>query len=99
MRRLFPYLRPYKRQAIMAVVSMLVFALASGVQPYLISLVIDEYIPKGDLSGVTAIGAALIGLSLIGWAAQYVQQVATSFMGHRILRTLRMQMFATSKLC
>lgn len=94
MRRLFPYLRPYKRQAITAVVSMLVFALASGVQPYLISLVIDKYIPKGDLAGVTAIGLALIGLAMVSWVAQYVQQVSTSFMGHRILRTLRTQMFA-----
>ncbi len=94
MRRLFPYLRPYKRQAVTAMLAMLVFALASGVQPYLISLVIDKYIPKSDLSGITVIGLALIGLALVSWAAQYVQQVSTSFMGHRILRTLRMQMFA-----
>jgi ATP-binding cassette subfamily B protein len=94
MRRLFPYLRPYRRQAIQAVLAMLLFALASGVQPYLISLAIDNYIPEGDLTGVTAIGGALIGLAIVSWAAQYVQQVSTSFMGHRILRTLRLQMFA-----
>jgi ATP-binding cassette subfamily B protein len=94
MRRLFPYLKPYRRQVVQAVVAMLVFALASGLQPYLISLVIDDYIPQGDMQAVTAMGLALIVLALVSWAAQYVQQVSTSFMGHRILRTLRLQMFA-----
>src|SRR6266849_6394592 len=47
-RRLFPYLRPYKRQTVLAFAS---------------------------------------------WLAQYIQQVATAYMGHRMLLTLRTQMF------
>jgi ATP-binding cassette subfamily B protein len=94
MRRLFPYLLPYKRQAVTAVVAMFVFAIASGVQPYLISLAIDNYIPEGDLSGLTAISVALLGLAIVSWVAQYLQQVSTSFMGHNILLTLRTKMFA-----
>ncbi len=94
MRRLFPYLRPYKRQATLAIAGMLVFAAASSTQPFLIGLAIDKYIPSGDLAGVGYIGVALIGLSLLSWFGQYVQQVTTAFMGHNILLTLRTQMFA-----
>jgi ATP-binding cassette subfamily B protein len=93
MRRLFPYLRPYKRQASFAVLGMLVFAAASSAQPYLIQVAIDDYIPAGDLQGVGVIGAALIGLALVSWLGQYVQQVTTAFLGHNILLTLRTQMF------
>jgi ATP-binding cassette subfamily B protein len=93
MRRLFPYLRPYKRQAGFALISMLVFAAASNAQPFLIGLAIDEFIPSGDLQGVAVVGVALIALALISWAGQFVQQVCTAFMGHNILLTLRTQMF------
>lgn len=93
MRRLFPYLGPYKRQAVLALLGMLVFAVASNTQPFLIGLAIDEYIPSGDLSGVGYIGAALIGLAVLSWFGQWVQQVCTAYMGHNILLTLRTQMF------
>jgi ATP-binding cassette subfamily B protein len=94
MRRLFPYLKPYKRQVLAAVVAMLVFAAAGGVQPYLISLAIDNYIPEGNLNGVATIGVLLLVLAGISWAAQYIQQVTTAYVGHNILLALRRQMFA-----
>jgi len=92
-RRLLPYLRPYRGRAITAIFSMIVFAIVSRTQPYLIGVAIDRYIEKGDVSGVTTIGIALLGLAVVGWLSQYIQQVMTAFMGHRILLTLRTQMF------
>ncbi|MEX0682541.1 MAG: ABC transporter ATP-binding protein [Dehalococcoidia bacterium] len=92
-RRLFPYLRPYKSRAIIALVSMVIFALVSRTYPFLIGVAIDRYIEKGDVSGVTMIGIALLVLAVIGWLSQWVQQIMTAFMGHRILLTLRTQMF------
>src|SRR3989442_9120663 len=38
MRRLFPYLRPYKRQAVLATAGMLIAAVASNAPPFLIGL-------------------------------------------------------------
>jgi ATP-binding cassette, subfamily B, multidrug efflux pump len=93
MRRLFPYLRPYKLQVALAIIGMLTYAAASNAIFFLIALAIDDYIPQGDLSGVGYIGAALVGLALVSWLGQYVQQVATAYMGHNILLTLRTQMF------
>ena len=92
-RRLLPYLRPYRRRAFTAIFAMIVFAAVSRTQPFLIGLAIDKYIKNDDLQGVAFIGLALLGLALAGWLAQWVQQVMTAFMGHRILLTLRTQMF------
>ena len=92
-RRLLPYLKPYKKQVVVATIAMIIVAAASRVQPFLIGLAIDEFIPNDDLTGVAIIGASLLTLALAGWAAQWLQQIMTAFMGHRILLTLRTQMF------
>jgi ATP-binding cassette subfamily B protein len=93
-RRLLPYLRPYKGRAFTAIFAMIVFAAVSRTQPFLIGLAIDTYIESENLRGVAMIGFALLGLALAGWLAQWVQQVMTAFMGHRILLKLRTQMFS-----
>jgi ATP-binding cassette subfamily B protein len=94
MRRLIPYLKPYKRQAILAMLGMIVFAAATNSQPFLIGLAIDEFIPSGDMSGLAVIGGILIGLAALGWIGQYTQQVNTAYMGHNVLLTLRTRMFS-----
>jgi len=93
MRRLFPYLRPYKRQAVLATTGMFIAALASTAQPLLIGLAVKRFIERDDLAGLNLIGAALLALALIAWVAQYVQQTTTAYIGHNILLTLRNQMF------
>ena len=93
MRRLFPYLRPYKRQAIFATVGMLVAAVASNAQPFLIGLAVKRFIANDDLAGLNRIGIALVTLAVIAWGAQYIQQTTTAYIGHNMLLTLRTQMF------
>jgi ATP-binding cassette, subfamily B, multidrug efflux pump len=92
-RRLAPYLKPYRRQVFLATASMILFAVASQAQPYLIALATDHWIVEGNMKGVALIGIALIGLALLGWVTQYIQQIETSFVGYQILLTLRTQMF------
>jgi len=94
MRRLLPYLRPYKRQVTIALLSMLVFAVTSLTPYWLIGYAIDGPIERGDVKSVALIGGVLVGLAAISWAAQWVQQVTTAYMGHNILLTLRREMFA-----
>src|SRR5512134_87870 len=92
-RRFVPYLKPYKRQVTLALLGVLVSQVAANTQPFLVGLAIDRYVPTGDMTGLARIGAMLVGLAVLSWAAQYVQQVTTAFVGHNILLTLRMQMF------
>ncbi|HET9476315.1 MAG TPA: ABC transporter ATP-binding protein, partial [Dehalococcoidia bacterium] len=92
-RRFVPYLKPYRRQVALALTGVLVSQVAANTQPFLVGLAIDRYVPSGDMTGLARIGAMLIGLAVLSWLAQYVQQVTTAFVGHNILLTLRMQMF------
>ena len=92
-RRFVPYLKPYKRQVALALLGVLISQVAANTQPFLVGLAIDRYISSGDMGGLARIGAMLIGLAVVSWLAQYVQQVMTAFLGHNILLTLRTQMF------
>jgi ATP-binding cassette subfamily B protein len=91
--RLLPYLKPYRRRVALAILGMLVFAVAISSQPFLIGLAIDKFLPSGDLAGLNTVGGALLGLALLGWAGQSLQQMSTAYIGHNILLTLRTQMF------
>src|SRR5438128_5370122 len=93
MRRLFPYLRPYKRQAAFATAGMLVAAVATNSQPLLIGLATKRLIQRDNLDGLTTVAIALLALAVIGGVAQYIQTSTTAYMGHNILLALRRQMF------
>jgi len=92
MRRLVRYLGPYKRRAALAVAGMLVFAATANLQFVLVGRFID-LAARGDLSGLNGVGIGFVALALVAWGAYYVQLSNTGWLGHRILYTLRTQMF------
>jgi ATP-binding cassette subfamily B protein len=102
-RRLFPFLRPYKVQAVVATIAMLVFAVASYAQPYVMAVATESIVEKlrsGTPSELAAVdneilnfGALLVGLATFSFASAALQRLMTGYVGHRILRDLRSQMF------
>jgi ATP-binding cassette subfamily B protein len=93
MSRLARYLAPYKARAILSFASMLVYAAASYVQPLLIGEAVRGPIASGNRAELNLLGGIFVVLVLVSWGAQYVQLATTGYMGHRILYTLRTQMF------
>ena len=91
--RLGRYLAPYKKQAALALLGMLLFAVASYVQPLLIGIAFSRFIARGNIMGLNMLGLAFVALALLGWGAQYLQLANTGYIGHRVLYTLRTQMF------
>jgi len=90
--RLLPYLGPYKGRAILALLGMIVFTATSAFQPLLMGLLVD-YAIDGNVGAVNKTGAIFLALMLISWGAQYVQLANMGWIGHRVLLTLRTQMF------
>ena len=94
MRRLLTYLRPYRRQVGVAVAAILAHSALELAPPYLTKIVIDQYIPAGDLSGLGTI-AALFLLTVLGaFALEYLQTSTMQLIGQRIMFDLRMQIHA-----
>jgi ATP-binding cassette subfamily B protein len=93
MRRLLGYLRPYQPQVAVAVAAIIGHSLLELAPPYLTKVVIDEYIPAGDLSGLGLIAAVFL-LTLAGsFALEYVQTWTMQMTGQRIMFDLRMQIY------
>jgi ATP-binding cassette subfamily B protein len=112
-RRLVPYLAPYKTRAVIALISMIVNSIANYTQPFIMAIGIQRVVDNLRVatndsldqsvrdaafeqagSDVTTFGTLLVGLSLVFFAAQFVQRRMTGHVGHSILRDMRSLMFA-----
>ena len=92
-RRLARYLRPHKRLTGLALVAMILFAVATYIQPLLIAIAIRDFITTGDLSGLVWLMLGFVGVALLAAAAEFVRQWAMAKVGHRILLRLRREVF------
>src|SRR5688572_5728326 len=93
MRRLLTYLRPYKAQVALALAAIIAHAVLQLAPPYLTKIVIDEYIPAGDLSGLGVIALAYLATLLASFAFEYVQTWTLQMTGQRIMFDMRMQLY------
>jgi ABC-type multidrug transport system fused ATPase/permease subunit len=91
--RLLAYVRPYWRQMALAFVLMLIASALALATPYLVKVAIDQPIARGDAAGLTRIAllivAAFVGLYLASAGQQYL----LSWVGQRVLTTLRSELF------
>jgi len=94
MRRLVGYLRPYRRQVIFAIVTIIGTSALQLVPPYLTKTVIDQYIPARDLSGLTVIAALYLTTIVASFAFEYAQTWTMQVTGQRVMFDLRMQVFS-----
>ena len=94
MRRLLTYLRPYKRQVAAAIAAIIGHSVLQLAPPYLTKVVIDDYIPAKDLSGLSGV-AVLFLLTLLGsFVLEYVQTWTMQMTGQRIMFDMRMQVYS-----
>jgi ATP-binding cassette subfamily B protein len=92
MTRLVPYLRPFKLRTALALIGMLGFAAAVPMQALLIGNLVDAA-SQGDMAAVNKNGAIFLVLVFFSWGTYWLQLTNTGWIGHRILFTLRTQMF------
>jgi ATP-binding cassette subfamily B multidrug efflux pump len=93
MRRLLEYLRPYWRQVVVAFVTIIVSAVASLVQPYLIKVAIDRYISRRQLAGLDALAGLYLTVLVASFAAEYFQTWTLQLTGQRIMYDLRLAIY------
>jgi ATP-binding cassette subfamily B protein len=93
MRRLLQYLRPYWRQVALAFVTIIVSAVASLIQPYLIKVAIDRYISQRQLAGLDSLAALYLTVLVASFGAEYFQTWTLQLTGQRIMYDLRMAIY------
>ncbi len=94
MRRLLGYLRPYWRSVLVALAAIITHSVLQLAPPYLTKLVIDKYIPAGDLGGLVHVAWIYFAVLAGSFALEYVQTWVMQLTGQRIMYDLRMQLYA-----
>jgi len=91
--RFIKYIKPYKREALIGVISVILFTIAVLSVPLMVKFTIDNAITdnNGGLLNILFIG--LIGFSIMHFASNYVQQRVIREIGEKILFDIRSQMF------
>ena len=107
MKRLLVYLRPYKWQVAIALVSIILKAGADVLQPYLTKIAIDKYLAKvpgqhspfdfflshEPLVGIAQIAAIYVGTLVFSFLLEYLQTYFMQWTGQMTMFDLRSQIF------
>ncbi|MFS8653984.1 MAG: ABC transporter ATP-binding protein [Limnochordia bacterium] len=93
MRRLLGYMAPYKRDVALAILVALAGTVATLVVPLLISRAIDHGITVGDGAVLARMALYLALCYFIWWVTAGVRIQLTNWVGQRVLRDMREQLF------
>ena len=92
-RRLLVYLRPHRARMAAAFACMLVASGLALAAPYLVKVAIDQHIVPGDSAGLARIALLTAGTFVGILVASIAQRYLISWVGQRVLATLRAQLF------
>jgi len=92
MRRLLAYLRPYRREVVIAVVAIIGHSCFELAPPYLTKMAIDRFIPARDVSGLGVMAAVYFVVLVASFILEYIQTWTMQATGQRIMFDMRMQM-------
>ena len=107
MRRLLSYLRPYRWQVAVAIVSIILKSFADVLGPYLVKVAVDRYLAptKGStsglwdwlspkpLTGMAQISTIYFGLLIFTFVLEFLQTYYMQWTGQQIMFDLRSQIF------
>ncbi len=91
--RLATYIGPFKKDAILAVVSVFVYTLSTVSIPLFLMFGINWAINEGDIWRLHMLGLAFLIMTLVLFGANYLQFVYIPKVGQGVLYSLRTQMF------
>jgi ABC-type multidrug transport system fused ATPase/permease subunit len=93
LKRLLNYLKPYWVQLLIALVVVLALTGISLLSPWLIKVIIDNYIMKGKYLGLLKMVGILVVLYIGGWALGNLRTYILSLIGQKVIFKLRQELF------
>ncbi len=91
--RLWPYVRPYRLLALLAVVCILLASTAALLTPLVMKWAIDDGVLQRDGSVLVKAGLAVVGLLLVEQVLNFVQMYTIQIVGARSMADLRRNVF------
>lgn len=92
-RRILRYLKPFKKQVLIALLLMAMAAFADLMGPYLTKIAIDRYIGEGNLQGLLWISILYIVLLAVNGICIRFRVLIMSKTGHKVIKRIRKDLF------
>ena len=92
-RRFWPDARPFRRWLTPALALIAAGVAVETAEIYLFKLVVDDVLVPGELGPLVWIGAACVGLLVVGGAVALADDLLNTWLGERFLLTLRQRVF------
>lgn len=93
MKRLVEFIKPHKKYIYIALPLLCLTSVGENIGPFLTKEAIDNYIAKGDLSGLTWIAVLFLIAVSITFVSRFGQTYFTNLMGQKIMYDLRVKLF------
>jgi ATP-binding cassette subfamily B multidrug efflux pump len=93
LKRVFQYVRPYRKIFILSIVLTILLALIAPARPYLIQHTLDNYIMTGHYNGLLAMTILMLVLLVLQAGIQFSHTLLTNTLGQSAIRDLRINVF------
>ena len=93
LRRVLALAKPYRGLFLLAGVLAVVLAPLATARPYLIQVMVDDYIFVNDIAGLSRMGLLLAGLLILEAILQYTFIYSSNWLGQSVIRDLRVQVY------
>ena len=91
--RVLQLTRPYRSAFIFSCILAVLLAPLGIARPYMINLMVDNHILKGDIPGLVRMSIILIILLIITAGTRYIFIYITNLVGQKVIRDLRVKVF------
>ncbi|MEL7118993.1 MAG: ABC transporter ATP-binding protein [Bacteroidota bacterium] len=85
--------KPYQRIFVLAAILAIVVAPLASIPPYIVKVMVDDYIFQYDLPGLTQMAFVYAGLLILRVLVQYAFIYSTNLLGQSVIRDLRVRVF------
>lgn len=93
LRRIFQFVKPYKKRFYTLVVLTILVALLAPALPFLVQKTIDNYIIPGDYQGLVYMALFLVGLLVAQGVVQYSHTFLSGWLGQHVIRDIRIKLY------
>ena len=93
MRRLLKYLKPYRWQVALGIVSSLLVSLGEAVRPLFTKIAVDTNIAQNDAHGLLQTAILFLLVMVVRGLIQYANAYLTQWIGQQTILDLRMEIF------
>lgn len=93
LKRVFQYVKPYRKIFILSIVLTILLALIAPARPFLIQHTLDNYIMKGHYNGLLTMTILMLVLLVLQAGIQFSHTLLTNTLGQSAIRDLRINVF------